>query len=54
MAIIGGGVFTPLMGLIAVNSMALAMIVPLGCYVMITLYAFWWSAPEKHLLNGAS
>jgi MFS transporter, FHS family, L-fucose permease len=54
MAIIGGGVFTPLMGLIAVNSMALAMIVPLGCYVMITLYAFWWSAPEKHLLNSAS
>lgn len=45
MAIIGGGVFTPLMGLIAVKSMALAMLVPLGCYCLITLYAFWWSVP---------
>jgi FHS family L-fucose permease-like MFS transporter len=45
MSIIGGGVFTPLMGLIAINSMALAMLVPLGCYCFITLYAFWWSVP---------
>jgi len=45
MAIIGGGVFTPLMGLIAVKSMALSMLVPLGCYCFITLYAFWWSVP---------
>jgi FHS family L-fucose permease-like MFS transporter len=45
MAIIGGGVFTPLMGLIAAKSMALAMLVPLGCYCFITLYAFWWSHP---------
>jgi MFS transporter, FHS family, L-fucose permease len=47
MAIIGGGVFTPLMGLIAVSSMALAMLVPLGCYCIITLYAFWWSVPKN-------
>lgn len=47
MAIIGGGVFTPLMGLIAVKSMALAMLVPLGCYCIITLYAFWWSVPKN-------
>jgi FHS family L-fucose permease-like MFS transporter len=46
MAIIGGGVLTPLMGLIAVNSMALAMLIPLGCYCIITLYAFWWSVPK--------
>ncbi|MGB8492263.1 MAG: L-fucose:H+ symporter permease [Bacteroidales bacterium] len=45
MAIIGGGVFTPLMGLIAAKSMALAMIIPLGCYCIIALYAFWWSVP---------
>ena len=45
MAIIGGGVFTPLMGLIAAKSMALAMLVPLGCYCFITLYSFWWSVP---------
>jgi MFS transporter, FHS family, L-fucose permease len=47
MAIIGGGVFTPLMGLIAVKSMAFAMLVPLGCYCIITLYAFWWSVPKE-------
>ena len=47
MAIIGGGVFTPLMGLIAVKSMAIAMMVPLGCYCFITLYAFWWSVPRS-------
>jgi FHS family L-fucose permease-like MFS transporter len=46
MAIIGGGVLTPLMGLIAVNSMAFAMLVPLGCYGIISLYAFWWSVPK--------
>ena len=45
MAIIGGGVFTPLMGLIAAKSMALAMLLPLGCYCFITLYSFWWSHP---------
>ena len=47
MAIVGGGVFTPLMGLIADESMALAMLIPLGCYCIITLYAFWWSVPKK-------
>jgi MFS transporter, FHS family, L-fucose permease len=47
MAIIGGGVFTPLMGLIAVKNMAVAMLVPLGCYCIITLYAFWWSVPKN-------
>jgi FHS family L-fucose permease-like MFS transporter len=46
MAIIGGGAFTPLMGLIAAKSMALAMLVPLGCYCFISLYAFWWSVPK--------
>jgi FHS family L-fucose permease-like MFS transporter len=51
MAIIGGGVFTPLMGLIAANSMALAMLVPLGCYIVISLYAFWWSVPNSLVTN---
>jgi FHS family L-fucose permease-like MFS transporter len=49
MAIIGGGVFTPLMGLIAINNMAMAMLVPLGCYFIVTIYAFWWSVPKKSL-----
>ncbi len=42
MAIIGGAVFTPLMGIIAdkTSSMALAMILPLLCYVVVSRYAF--------------
>lgn len=45
MAIIGGAVFTPLIGWVfqATRSMAIAMIVPLGCYVCVALYAFWGS-----------
>jgi FHS family L-fucose permease-like MFS transporter len=43
MAIIGGAVFTPLIGLIfqATKSMAVAMGVPLVCYIAIAGYAFW-------------
>jgi len=43
MAIIGGAVFTPVMGLIADKrgSMALAMVLPLICYVVVTWYAVW-------------
>jgi FHS family L-fucose permease-like MFS transporter len=42
MAIIGGAAFTPIMGLISdrTGSMALAMIIPLICYIFITYYAF--------------
>jgi len=42
MAIIGGAVFTPLMGLIAeaARSIAIAMLVPLVGYVFIAYYAF--------------
>ena len=42
MAIIGGAVFTPLMGLLfeATGSMAKAMLIPLGCYVFIAYFAF--------------
>jgi FHS family L-fucose permease-like MFS transporter len=39
MSIIGGAVFTPLMGLISEHSMAVAMIVPLVCYMVVTWYA---------------
>jgi FHS family L-fucose permease-like MFS transporter len=43
MAIIGGAVFTPLMGLVfeATKSMAKAMTVPLACYVFVAYFAFW-------------
>ena len=42
MAIIGGAVFTPVMGLVseATHSMAMAMLVPLGCYAFIAYYGF--------------
>jgi MFS transporter, FHS family, L-fucose permease len=43
MAIVGGAVFTPLIGLVfqATKSMAVAMVVPLACYLCVALYAFW-------------
>ncbi|KPK86147.1 MAG: L-fucose transporter [Bacteroides sp. SM23_62_1] len=49
MAIVGGAALTPVMGLIAdqTGSMALAMLVPLGCYVFITYYAFIGSKVRK-------
>jgi FHS family L-fucose permease-like MFS transporter len=42
MAIIGGAVFTPLMGLVfqATTSMAKAMLVPFGCYLFICYFSF--------------
>jgi FHS family L-fucose permease-like MFS transporter len=48
MAIIGGAVFTPVMGLIAesTKSMAAAMLVPLVCYVVIAAFAL--IGPRMH------
>lgn len=45
MAIIGGAVFTPLMGFAyqTTKSMAVSMAVPLFCYVVVTVFAFWGS-----------
>ena len=42
MAIIGGAVFTPIIGLVfqATRSMATAMIVPLVCYAVVAVFAF--------------
>ena len=42
MAIVGGAVLTPIMGLIAVayHSIALAYLVPLAAYVVVAIYAF--------------
>jgi len=41
MGVAGGGAFTPLMGFISKNgSMALAMLVPLVCYIFIAWYSF--------------
>jgi FHS family L-fucose permease-like MFS transporter len=43
MAIIGGAVLTPIMGLISQRSggIANAYAVPLTCYVFVALYAYW-------------
>jgi FHS family L-fucose permease-like MFS transporter len=59
MAIIGGACAPPAMGLIfqAVHSMAVAMIVPMLCYVFITYYAFHGSrvrVPESAAVEVAS
>ncbi len=40
MGIVGGAVLTPVMGLIATHSMALAMLIPLACYVFIAYFSF--------------
>jgi FHS family L-fucose permease-like MFS transporter len=42
MGIIGGAVLTPLMGWVSVRSgsMAMAMLVPLACYVFVAYYSF--------------
>ncbi len=51
MAIIGGAVFTPLMGLAyqATKSMAVSMLVPLFCYAVVAGFAFWGSRSALHL-----
>ncbi|MGH9430320.1 MAG: L-fucose:H+ symporter permease [Terriglobia bacterium] len=55
MAIIGGAVATPAMGLIYQfsRSMAVAMTVPLLCYVFITYYAFYGSRVRVPLATQA-
>jgi len=49
MAIVGGAVLTPLMGLISekTHSLALAYGVPLLAYLIIALYSFWGSRPRN-------
>ena len=62
MAIIGGALFTPLMGLVyqETKSMAVSMIVPLVCYIAVAVFAFFgahaapfpmrWERKLKHLV----
>jgi FHS family L-fucose permease-like MFS transporter len=54
MAIIGGSLFTPLMGYIAevTNSMAVAMTVPLLAYVYISYYSFLGSGTQIEIFNN--
>jgi FHS family L-fucose permease-like MFS transporter len=54
MAIIGGAIWTPLMGYISdqTGSMALAMIVPLISYIYVAYYAFLGSKPAGPLYDS--
>jgi len=54
MAIIGGAIWTPLMGLISdkTHSMALAMLVPLISYIYMVYYSFVGSKPSGPLYEG--
>lgn len=54
MAIIGGAIWTPLMGYISdqTHSMALAMIVPLISYIYVAYYAFFGSTPAGPLYDS--
>jgi len=56
MAIVGGAVLTPLMGLVsdATKSMALAMLVPLACYVFIAYFGFVGSRVRVRRAPGAA
>lgn len=55
MAIVGGAVLTPVMGLISekTHSLALAYSVPLLAYLIIALYSFWGSRPRTSNLVSA-
>ncbi len=54
MSIVGGAVFTPLIGLVfqKTHSMALAMSVVLICYICVAYYAFWGSGIPPRRQNG--
>lgn len=56
MAIIGGAVFTPVMGLVfeATKNMAMAMLVPLACYIFIAYFAFVGSKVRTPVVLHAS
>jgi len=52
MAIVGGAILTPIMGLISdkTGSMALAMLIPMGSYLFITYYSFIGSKPKGDIV----
>jgi len=54
MAIIGGAIWTPLMGYISdtTHSMAYAMLIPLTSYVYLVYYSFIGSKPSGPLYEG--
>ncbi len=55
MAIIGGAIWTPLMGYISdqTHSMAMAMVVPLISYIYVSYYALLGSTPSGPIYNGS-
>jgi FHS family L-fucose permease-like MFS transporter len=56
MSVIGGATAPPAMGLIfqATHSMAVAMLVPMACYVFVTYYAFFGSRVRVPALTAVS
>ncbi len=53
MAVAGGGVFTPIIGMVSRSSgMAMAMVVPLLCYIFIAWYSFVGSRVRHVELSG--
>jgi len=54
-AIIGGAIWTPLMGYISVrsNNMALAMIIPLKSYILVSYYALLELKPSGQVYNNS-
>ena len=55
MSIIGGAIFPPLMGLVAVHAGAtpMSMLLPLGCFVIVALYGWHAAKPLEAVLEGA-
>ena len=47
MGVIGGGLFPPLMGLIANHDIAAAYYLPIICYVVVFLFGFWYPRLAK-------
>jgi FHS family L-fucose permease-like MFS transporter len=53
MAIVGGAVLTPIMGKIAdVAGVCNGYMAPAACFVVVALYARFWSRPEAEELAG--
>jgi FHS family L-fucose permease-like MFS transporter len=55
MGVVGGGIFPPLMGLIANDNIAAAYYLPIICYVVIFLFGFMYPGLNKNIvLNGVT
>jgi FHS family L-fucose permease-like MFS transporter len=51
MGVVGGGIFPPLMGLIANHNVATAYYLPIICYAVILVFGYSYNKLNKHSLN---